>query len=61
MKEIKQAMINASKDDFHIESNFKYCTLEYFSRLEQIDKWVSVKVKKEEKNKFIMPKFNTKN
>jgi len=61
MKEIKQAMINASKDDFHIESNFKYCTLEYFARLEQIDKWVSVKVKKEEKNKFIMPKFNTKN
>lgn len=59
--EIKQAMINASKDDFHIDSNFKYCTLEYFSRLEQIDKWVSLKVKKEEKNKFIMPKFNTKN
>lgn len=59
--EIKQAMINASKDDFHIDSNFKYCTLEYFSRLEQIDKWVSLKVKREEKNKFIMPKFNTKN
>jgi len=59
--EIKQAMINASKDDFHIESNFKYCTLEYFSRIDQIDKWVSASQKKEDKKSFTMPKFNTKN
>ena len=58
--EIKKAMSNAKNDDFHKDNSYKYCTLEYFSRLEQIDKWSSSIEKKEEKNKFIMPKFNTK-
>lgn len=43
IEDIKQAMINASKDNFHIESNFKYCTLEFFSRIEKIDKFSTTK------------------
>lgn len=57
--EIKSAMTNARDDEFHKGNNYKYCTLEYFSRLEQIDKWINVKQVKENTT-FIAPKFYTK-
>jgi hypothetical protein len=59
MEEIKKSMINAKKDEFHISTKHKYCTIEYFSRIEQIDKWINIEeeIKKEG---FILPKFNVK-
>lgn len=39
LDQIKLAMINASKDEFHKSSAFKHCTLEFFSRPEKIDKF----------------------
>ena len=44
---ISKAMIKASKDNFHIESSFKYCTLEYFSRSATLDKYGFDSTKKE--------------
>lgn len=58
-EEIKQSMEMAKDDDFHKESGYKYCTLEYFSRLEQIDKWSNIKPA-QKKNSFTQPKFYTK-
>ena len=40
-EDFKLAMLNASKDKFHIEQNFKYCTLEFFSRPQTIDKFAN--------------------
>ena len=40
--DVKNAMINARKDQFHIDSKFKHCTLEFFSRAEKIDKFSNV-------------------
>jgi hypothetical protein len=37
-EDIAKAMRSCSVDKFHKESNFKYCTLEFFSRSETIDK-----------------------
>lgn len=34
---IYQAMLTCQKDPYHIEQNYKYCTLEYFSRPNVID------------------------
>lgn len=59
LDDVKQAMSNAKDDDFHRENGYKYCTLEYFSRIEQIDKWINVQ-QVEEKNTFVAPKFNVK-
>lgn len=39
--DILKAFKNAKADDFHKETGYKYCTLEYFSRMEQMDKWES--------------------
>lgn len=36
---IRQAMIIASKDQFHKDGNFKFCTLEYFGRSATLDKF----------------------
>ena len=36
---ISKAMLKANKDSFHTESNYKYCTLEYFSRSATLDKY----------------------
>lgn len=57
--ELERAMKAAKADDFHKNSNYKYCTLEYFSRVDQVDKWLnaSVETKKEQ---FVLPKFNIK-
>jgi hypothetical protein len=59
--EIEIAMLAAKKDDFHSSVKYKYCTLEYFSRIDQIDKWLNVGIEVQEKqNNFILPKFNIK-
>ncbi len=58
-EEIRHAMEMAKKDDFHKESGYKYCTLEYFSRIEQIDKWSNIKPV-QNKSVFTQPKFYTK-
>jgi hypothetical protein len=42
MDDVKNAMVNAKRDQFHIESKFKHCTLEFFSRAEKIDKFANV-------------------
>ena len=58
-EEIKHSMEMAKADDFHKESGYKYCTIEYFSRAEQIDKWLNVQPAKKS-NGFVAPKFYTK-
>jgi hypothetical protein len=58
--DIQAAMRNAQADEFHIENNFKYCTIEYFSRIEQIDKWMNVVKEEKPKGDFVMPKFNVR-
>jgi len=40
--DIKCAMKNASMDSFHKENGFKHCTMEFFSRSEKIDKFVTI-------------------
>lgn len=59
LEDIKSAMDAAKDDDFHKDNSYKYCTLEYFSRMEQIDKWLNV-TKEEKKSNFIMPTFNVR-
>lgn len=41
INEIEEAMKKASQDQFHIDTGYKHLTLEYFSREEMMDKWVS--------------------
>ncbi len=36
---IRQAMQKASNDNFHRDNGYKYCTLEYFSRSNTLDKY----------------------
>lgn len=59
LQDIKIAMESAKEDDFHADNSYKYCTLEYFSRMEQIDKWLNV-TKEEKKSDFVMPTFNVR-
>jgi len=60
-EEIKEAMEHARDDDFHIETRWKYCTIEYFSRMDQLDKWLNAKPGgMSPHNDFKMPKFNVK-
>jgi len=59
LQDIKIAMESAKDDDFHTDNSYKYCTLEYFSRMEQIDKWLNV-TKEEKKSDFVMPTFNVR-
>jgi hypothetical protein len=42
--QIKQAVINASKNDYHKQTNYQYCTPEYFSRSETIDKFSNINI-----------------
>lgn len=51
-EDILKTMINAKKDSFHIEGNYKYCTLEYFSRSATLDKYGFDSIKK---NKSYIP------
>jgi uncharacterized phage protein (TIGR02220 family) len=36
-EDIRAAMLNCKKDPHHIETNYKYCTPEFFSRADKID------------------------
>jgi hypothetical protein len=58
--DIEKAMRSAKQDEFHKEKKFKYCTPEYFSRVEQVEKWFNATVEKEVESTFVMPKFNVK-
>lgn len=51
IEDIKMAMDRASKDKFQKDHNFKYCTLEYFSREKTLDMFVNMNVK--DKRKYI--------
>jgi len=57
IEDIRTAMNNAKNDDFHKENHYKYCTIEYFSRIEQMDKWSNIK-KQSTKSDFVLPTFN---
>ena len=46
LEQIKKAMFVASRDQFHVDNNFKYCTLEYFTRPATIDKYAFTSDKK---------------
>jgi uncharacterized phage protein (TIGR02220 family) len=48
-EDFKTAMTNCSKLQFHIDNNFQYCTPEYFSRSEVIDKYSNVTEQESEK------------
>jgi len=39
---IKVAILNCHKDSFHRENNYKYCTVEYFSRPKTLDMYGAV-------------------
>lgn len=58
--ELRDAMMAAKEDEYHMETGYKYCTLEYFSRLNQIDKWLNVAQSKKDGSTFTMPKMNIK-
>lgn len=59
ISEIREAFEKARDDDYHKETGYKYCTPEYFSRMEQMDKWVSYEPKqKQSGGGFQMPKMN---
>lgn len=64
-EEIEAAMRTASKDDFHKATMppYKHLTLEYFSRVDKMDKWISAstsQVSIKEDSGFVLPKFNVK-
>lgn len=56
IEDIKKAFNNAKADEYHKEQGYKYCTLEYFSRMEQMDKWESYDPK--QTTIFNIPKMN---
>jgi hypothetical protein len=58
--EVVTAMRNAHSDEFHRDAGYKHCTMEYFSRMEQIDKWINVTPELKEKSAFVMPRMNVK-
>ena len=60
LAEVQLAMQNAKADEFHVDNNFKYCTIEYFSRIEQMDKWMNIVKEQKQKADFILPKFNVR-
>lgn len=59
-EELEMAMSAAKNDEFHIQTKFRYCTIEYFSRVDQMDKWLNIAIESFEKKKFDLPKFNVK-
>jgi len=48
-KEIAQSMDTCKNDQFHKDNNFKYCTLEYFSRAKTLDQYAYSKNKQNNK------------
>lgn len=51
-KQIIQAMVNAKENSYHKETGYQYCTPEFFSRTETIDKYSEVAVKQKSNNMF---------
>jgi uncharacterized phage protein (TIGR02220 family) len=47
-EDFKTAITNCSKNKFHIDNNFQYCTPEYFSRSEILDKYSDTTKQEEE-------------
>lgn len=41
LEEMQKAFDNAKNNDYHQQTKFFYCTPEYFSRTEQMDKWAT--------------------
>jgi|TARA_R100000084_G_scaffold38927_1_gene15659 type III secretory pathway component EscV len=52
LKMVLSAMQNAKQDQFHKDTNFRYCTLEYFSRVKTLDKYCYISENKKD-NKYI--------
>ncbi len=50
-KQIGEAMVNASKDQYHIDTGYKYCTLEFFTRSDKVDKFANLSEVKPKQNK----------
>jgi hypothetical protein len=42
-----EAMVNCSKDPFHIEKKYNHFTLEFISRADKLDKYLTAKPIKE--------------
>lgn len=49
-KQIIQAMVNAKENSYHKETGYQYCTPEFFSRTETIDKYSEVAIKQKSNN-----------
>jgi hypothetical protein len=49
-KQIVKAMINAKENSYHKETNYQYCTPEFFSRTETIDKYSEIAIKQKSNN-----------
>jgi uncharacterized phage protein (TIGR02220 family) len=59
--DIQTAIKNCSTNDYHIETNFRYCTPEFFSRADVLDKYSNVTIMKKEpenKNASTVPCWN---
>jgi uncharacterized phage protein (TIGR02220 family) len=52
---IREAMLNCKKNPHHIESNYRYCTPEFFSRSDKLDLYSSIN---EKLPKTVIPKSN---
>lgn len=50
-KQIGEAMVNASKDQYHIDTGYKYCTLEFFTRSDKVDKFANLSEVKPKQSK----------
>jgi uncharacterized phage protein (TIGR02220 family) len=55
-EDFKTAITNCSKNKFHIDNNFQYCTPEYFSRSEVIDKYSNVTEQEPEQETIFDPR-----
>lgn len=59
--DIQTAIKNCLTNDYHIETNFRYCTPEFFSRADVLDKYSNVTIVKketEQKNASTVPCWN---
>lgn len=54
-EDIASAMLNASKDPFHVENGYKHMTLEFFSRSVKIDKFANISNVKPKEPKKELP------
>jgi len=52
-KQIIQAMVNAKENSYHKETGYQYCTPEFFSRTETIDKYSSTTTIQNNNNTYV--------